>query len=354
MVRAFQAHRVGALPVATNIGVFIPTPSTHIPRGCIAVTIVVCIPDEISYKNPVDRTCIGVYISKFIKICDMLVLWAIWPNIEGYKVCVVLPRAPCRGVFPDPRGPPSGTCLWQPAFFVDRAPPSTSRAGDRHRAFLPAVQRIAVASRPGVRRQDLRQRGILLPSGHPGPREKWLSLRPPIHQMEMSALPLDTHRSGRSAALNRRGGSTAMMVMKTTRRRQKTTMPERDKRKRSAPISYRPPKAMREEFARRVAASGMNANAFITQSIFERDPPRQARRASVNTAEIARLIGECARLRDRLEAIEASAGEDMEARIAEAILQLTEIRTACFMALGRESRSANGDGLPPSPERRPS
>lgn len=122
-------------------------------------------------------------------------------------------------------------------------------------------------------------------------------------------------------------------------------MPEREKRKRPAPISYRPPKAMREEFARRVAVSGMTANAFITQSIFERDPPRQVRRAPVNTAEIARLVGECARLRDRLEAIEANgAGEEMEALVAEAILHLTEIRTACFEALGRGSRSNNGGG----------
>lgn len=135
------------------------------------------------------------------------------------------------------------------------------------------------------------------------------------------------------------------MVMKKARSRQRTIMPERDKRKRSAPISYRPPKAMREEFARRVAASGMNANAFITQSIFERDPPRQVRRAPVNTAEIARLVGECARLRDRLASIEADgAGEGVEALVAEAILHLTEIRTACFEALGRGSRSNNSAG----------
>lgn len=126
-------------------------------------------------------------------------------------MCVVLPRAPCRGVFPDPRGPPSGTCLWQPALFDERARPGTPRAGDRHRALVPAVQRIAVASRPGRAPPGPAPKGKSPPLWTPWTKGE-LALPPATHPPDGDvALPLDTHRSGRSAALNRRGGSTAKM-----------------------------------------------------------------------------------------------------------------------------------------------
>lgn len=116
-------------------------------------------------------------------------------------------------------------------------------------------------------------------------------------------------------------------------------MPDREKRKRDAPISYRPPKGQGDEFARRVAASGMSANAYITKSNYNIDPSRQSRRPHVEAAEVARLVGACARLNDTLRTLSATSPDPQsQAILAEMQRQLTEIRTACFEALGRGPR----------------
>lgn len=121
-------------------------------------------------------------------------------------------------------------------------------------------------------------------------------------------------------------------------------MTNETERKRQAPISYRIPKGLRGEFARRVERSGLSVNAFITRALFDREPPRQSRRPSVNQQEVARLVAELARLRTQLEAIAQSAQSEPgcaehTARIDDAIGQLCELRTACFTALGRGPRT---------------
>jgi hypothetical protein len=81
--------------------------------------------------------------------------------------------------------------------------------------------------------------------------------------------------------------------------------PEHRKRKRPAPISYRPPKGREAEFLARVAESGLSVNAFINARVFRRD-----RRLSLSRAEAALLLHHAARLRDNLDRIEDSAGDD--------------------------------------------
>ncbi|CAH2407914.1 hypothetical protein [Mesorhizobium escarrei] len=105
-----------------------------------------------------------------------------------------------------------------------------------------------------------------------------------------------------------------------------------DERKRQAPISYRPPEELREEFRARVEKSGLSVNAFITASIFGAPAPRQARRPAVEHREVARLLAETARLHDRLQAM---AGGHDPALLDEAVRDLREIRAACLVALGR-------------------
>ena len=67
-------------------------------------------------------------------------------------------------------------------------------------------------------------------------------------------------------------------------------MPEQDDKKREAPISYRPPKELRAEFDERVLASGLSTSAFITKSVFGRDPPRRSRRPSVEHEAVAQIL----------------------------------------------------------------
>ncbi len=84
-----------------------------------------------------------------------------------------------------------------------------------------------------------------------------------------------------------------------------------------------------------MARSGLSVNAYITQSVFADDAPRQARRAPVEQQEIARLLAETARLHDRLAAVGVDGTIDA-ALLAEAARDLRDIRAACLAALGRK------------------
>jgi hypothetical protein len=113
-------------------------------------------------------------------------------------------------------------------------------------------------------------------------------------------------------------------------------MPAENDNKREAPISYRPPKELRAEFERRVNASGLSTSAFITKSIFGAEPPRQSRRPSIEHQAVAQILGELARVRDQLHAITIASGPGSGVLLEEAVRSLTEIRSACFKALGRK------------------
>ena len=86
-------------------------------------------------------------------------------------------------------------------------------------------------------------------------------------------------------------------------------MPEQDDKKREAPISYRPPKELRAEFDERVLASGLSTSAFITKSVFGRDPPRRSRRPSIEHEAVAQILAGLAQVRDELHAIAVHLGE---------------------------------------------
>lgn len=106
-------------------------------------------------------------------------------------------------------------------------------------------------------------------------------------------------------------------------------------KKRDAPISYRPPEILREEFRARVEKSGLSVNAFITQSIFASPPPRQSRRPSVATQDLARLLAEAAQLRQQLGTLPSEGSRQVQLH-EEAVAALTDIRTLLMQALGRE------------------
>ena len=113
-------------------------------------------------------------------------------------------------------------------------------------------------------------------------------------------------------------------------------MPAEDDTKREAPISYRPPRELRAEFERRVHASGLSTSAFITKAWSGDDPPRQSRRPSIEHQAVAQILGELARVRDQLHAVAIASGPGSGVTLEEAVRSLTEIRAACFKALGRK------------------
>ena len=84
-------------------------------------------------------------------------------------------------------------------------------------------------------------------------------------------------------------------------------MTEKTDKKRAAPISYRPPASLRDEFHTRVERSGLPVNAFITHAVFDSMPPRSTRRPPIEKQMLAQLLAEAASIRDRLD--ELAAGE---------------------------------------------
>lgn len=100
--------------------------------------------------------------------------------------------------------------------------------------------------------------------------------------------------------------------------------------KRKAPISYRPPAALQEEFNARVERSGLSQNAYITKSIFNENAAQGTRRAMSKEKDIVRLLNKCAALKSSLDQI-----EDRIA-VEPAYAELYELRAACFKLLGRQ------------------
>lgn len=114
-------------------------------------------------------------------------------------------------------------------------------------------------------------------------------------------------------------------------------MTKKTDKKREAPISYRPPALLRDEFFRRVEASGVSANSYITRALFGAAAPRATRTPRVEKEMLALLLARSAAIRDALdEAVhrtpdDASASDAMKAACEE----LTVIRTALMKMMER-------------------
>ena len=102
--------------------------------------------------------------------------------------------------------------------------------------------------------------------------------------------------------------------------------------KRTAPISYRPPKEREAEFRERVAASGLTVNAFVTDCIFSGGRHRLA-----ELQTLARLLGKAAQISDRLHEIALTETGDHSLLIETAHRELTEIRAALLILMGRKA-----------------
>ncbi|MCC7428676.1 MAG: hypothetical protein IT557_17425 [Alphaproteobacteria bacterium] len=104
-----------------------------------------------------------------------------------------------------------------------------------------------------------------------------------------------------------------------------------EKKKRAAPLSYRPPKRREAEFAARVQASGLSVNAFINECVFGRN-----RRRPGEQQALARLLGRAARIGDALEEISLTGDAGHAVVIEAALAELSEIRAALLALMGRK------------------
>ena len=83
-----------------------------------------------------------------------------------------------------------------------------------------------------------------------------------------------------------------------------------DKIKRASPISIRIPTDELAEFRRRVEASGLPVNAYVTRAIFNAAIPRGTRRPAVEKQILAQLLGRSAAIRDALDNASRVAGTE--------------------------------------------
>lgn len=112
-------------------------------------------------------------------------------------------------------------------------------------------------------------------------------------------------------------------------------MKDRKDKKREAPISYRPPKDLRDEFHLRVQKSGLSTTAFITKAVFNQIPSRQSRRPSIEEKLLAKLLFEAAKIHGDLQQIDAADDNEICKQIETATNALTEIRAALLKGMGR-------------------
>ena len=114
-------------------------------------------------------------------------------------------------------------------------------------------------------------------------------------------------------------------------------MTEKNDQKRDAPISYRPPAELRDEFRRRVEASGLPVNAYITKALFNLAPPRGTRRPPVEKEMLALLLARSGAIRDALDGVARVSGDDRRAAdaIQTACDELAVIRAALMKMMER-------------------
>ncbi len=111
-------------------------------------------------------------------------------------------------------------------------------------------------------------------------------------------------------------------------------MTEKTDKKRDAPISYRPPADLADEFRRRVESSGLPVNAYITRAIFNAAIPRATRHPAAEKEMLAHLLGRSAAIRDALDNATRIAGDDQRVvEAAEAAYAELKIIAAALMKM---------------------
>lgn len=108
------------------------------------------------------------------------------------------------------------------------------------------------------------------------------------------------------------------------------------RKKREAPVSYRPPAKLRDEFHARVENSGLPVNAFITHAIFAGDAPRARRKSGLDQRMAAMLLAQAARIGDRLGEPQPGSSVAYTTALRECRDELVLIRTCLMQLLGRE------------------
>lgn len=106
---------------------------------------------------------------------------------------------------------------------------------------------------------------------------------------------------------------------------------DKPKRKKPAPISYRPPIDKRAAFYEMHELSGLSVSAFITECIFGRSRHRPS-----ELKALAQIISQCASIREQLDKVSISPSANT-ILLEQATEELVLIRSALMHLMGRRS-----------------
>jgi Mobilization protein NikA len=108
-------------------------------------------------------------------------------------------------------------------------------------------------------------------------------------------------------------------------------------RKRAAVLQARFTQAEAADIRARADRAGTTVASLIRSAVLAAEPPRATRRPTVNHKAVARMLGELGRVADAFRQAAGAADQGTcHALIDAATRDLSELRTVCFEALGRE------------------
>jgi Mobilization protein NikA len=110
-----------------------------------------------------------------------------------------------------------------------------------------------------------------------------------------------------------------------------------DKRQRVTPLSARFNNQEAEEIREMADRAGTSVASVIRGAVLNAPVTRATRRPTVNHKLAARVLGELQRIAETLRtAIASGRADPKDPYIAAAFRDLSEMRTVCFLAMGRE------------------
>lgn len=111
-----------------------------------------------------------------------------------------------------------------------------------------------------------------------------------------------------------------------------------EKRRRSHALSVRFNDQEAQAIRKMADRAGISMGSLLRYAVFNTPPPRAMRSPTVKHKEVARLLGQFGKIGSNLNQLAryANAGRFQKNSIEAALRELTELRAACLLALGRK------------------